>query len=75
MKTTMYSIIYIEDNKIPNIVNWSTKADLTYLKKEFNDLKTDILQNEPEIITDKKDIISWVNKYGQICTYQLVEIN
>ena len=70
-----YIVVYIEDNIVLKVLNWSNKIDLNYLQKYFENLKEGILENEPEVITDEDAIISWVNKYGQICTYQLVKIN
>jgi len=70
-----YIVVYIEDNIVLKVLNWSNKIDLNYLQKYFENLKENILEDEPKVITDEDNIISWVNKYGQICTYQLVEIN
>ena len=70
-----YIVVYIENNIVLNVLNWSNKIDLGYLQKYFKNLKEDIVETKPEIITNEEDIISWINKYGQICTYQLVEIN
>jgi len=70
-----YIVVYIENNIVLKVLNWSNKIDLGYLQKYFENLKKDILEGEPEIITNEDDIVSWINKYGQICTYQLVEVD
>jgi len=73
MRQVIYILAYLEDGEIANILNWATEEDLDFLKQQFRKLKKEVEETEPEAIIEE-NLISWVNKYGQKCVYQIAKV-
>jgi len=72
MKPVIFVLAYLEDGLINKIISWAREEDVGYLQRKYKNLEIEIAENEPEAIIDD-DSITWFNKYGQKCAYQLIK--
>jgi len=73
MRQVIYILAYLENGEIANVLNWVTEEDLDFLKQQFKKLQKEVEETEPEAIIED-NLVSWVNKYGQKCVYQITKI-